>query len=191
MSNKMNNLPMFPLNIFLLVGGVTRLRIFEPRYLKMVGLSSSLGGFIISSNAQNGDQPRWGSWVEIINFDKGDDGVLEIDVKCKSLGHVFNIEQDIDKLQFADISEFEHWSEGDSDDNTLFLSESLSLLFKSNVLLNELYQDKLIENGDWVVSRWLELLPIPFDIKNKFIFNSSFVEAENLVNAIISQENQQ
>ena len=157
----------------------------------MVGLSSSLGGFIISSNAQDDDQPRWGSWVEIINFDKGDDGVLEIDVKCKSLGHVFNIEQDIDKLQFADISEFEHWSEGDSDNNTLFLSESLSLLFKSNVLLNELYQDKFIENGDWVVSRWLELLPIPFDIKNKFIFNSSFVEAENLVNAIISQENQQ
>lgn len=191
MSINMNNLPMFPLNIFLLVGGVTRLRIFEPRYLKMVGLASSLGGFIISSNEQDDDQPRWGSWVEIINFDKGDDGVLEIDVKCKSLGHVFNIEQDIDKLQFADISVFEHWSEGDSDDNALFLSESLSLLFKSNVLLNELYQEKLIENGDWVVSRWLELLPIPFDIKNKFIYNSSFVEAENLVNAIISQENQQ
>jgi len=39
-------LPIFPLPVFLLPGGVTKLRIFEPRYLKMVSTASSGQGFV-------------------------------------------------------------------------------------------------------------------------------------------------
>jgi Lon protease-like protein len=190
MTEKLHNLPLFPLDIFLLVGGMTRLRIFERRYLKMVSLSASLGGFIISSNKQpEGNTTRWGSLVEVVNFDKGEDGILEIDVKCTALISLSNIKQDSDQLHFADFQQFDHWSQGDKDEHEAFLSDSLDMLFKSNKLLNALYPEKLIDNSDWVISRWLELLPIPFDMKNKFIFDSSFSEAKNLVNSIISKEN--
>jgi Lon protease-like protein len=189
MTDKLHNLPLFPLDIFLLVGGMTRLRIFEPRYLKMVSLSSSLGGFIISSNKQEANNEiRWGSLVEVVNFDKGDDGILEIDVRCTALVSLSNIKQDKDQLHFADFYRFDHWSQGNTGQHETFLSDSLKMLFQSNQLLNELYPEKLINNGDWVISRWLELLPIPFAMKNKFIFNSSFSEAQNLVNSIISKE---
>ncbi|WP_160061564.1 LON peptidase substrate-binding domain-containing protein [Psychromonas sp. L1A2] len=189
MTNKTINLPIFPLDIFLLPGGITRLRIFEAKYLKMVGLSSTLGGFIISSNKQDqGDSSRWGSWVEIVNFDNGEDGVLEIDVKCKSLVHLSITESDIDNLQFADVNEISHWSEKNSTSDLILLSESLLSVFENNALLNNLYPNKLTSNPYWVVSRWLELLPIPFDVKNDFVFNSSYMEAKKLVNSIISKE---
>jgi len=190
MTDKLHNLPLFPLDIFLLVGGMTRLRIFERRYLKMISLSASMGGFIISSNKQeDSNATRWGSLVEVVNFDKGEDDILEIDVKCTALVGLSNIEQDSDELHFADYSRFEHWSQGNTDQHEAFLSDSLHMLFKGNKLLDELYPEKLIDNGDWVISRWLELLPIPFDMKNEFIFKSSFSEAQTLVNSIISKEN--
>ncbi|WP_298943365.1 LON peptidase substrate-binding domain-containing protein [uncultured Psychromonas sp.] len=189
MTNKTTNLPIFPLDVFLLPGGITRLRIFEAKYLKMVGLSSTLGGFIISSNKQQHEpSSRWGSWVEIINFDNGDDGVLEIDVKCKSLVELTMVESEIDNLQFASISEINHWSEKQSSTHLILLSESLLSVFENNDLLNDLYSSKLINNPYWVVSRWLELLPIPHDVKHNFVFNSSYVEAKKLVNSIISKE---
>lgn len=189
MTNKTINLPMFPLAIFLLPGGITRLRIFEARYLKMVGISSTLDGFIISPNQQsNANTSRWGSWVEIINFDKGEDGVLEVDVKCKSLVELAVTESDKDNLQFADIQQIHHWSEKQSNTQLILLADSLLSLFESNILLNDLYHHKLTNNPYWVVSRWLELLPIPFDVKNDFVFNSSYVEAKKLVNSIISKE---
>lgn len=188
MTNKTTHLPLFPLDIFLLPAGITRLRIFEARYLKMVSLSTALGGFIIYCNKQEDENiTRWGSWVEIINFDQGNDGVLEIDVKCKSLVELSLLQQEEDNLYFADVKEIKHWSQRHSTTELLLLSDSLNSLFESNILLDNLYTEKLTSNPYWVVSRWLELLPIPIDIKNVFIFESSYIEAKKLINSIISQ----
>ena len=109
-------LPIFPLPVFLLPDGVTKLRIFEPRYLKMVSLASSGQGFVIwlndsSINTDDKDSiMQWGSWVDIINFDKGEDGVLEIEVKCKCLVSISSIVHDKDNLHFGDVSHIDHWS---------------------------------------------------------------------------------
>lgn len=187
MTNKTTHLPLFPLDIFLLPGGMTRLRIFEARYLKMVSLSASLGGFVISCHNQSAEkETRWGSWVEIINFDQGDDGVLEIDVKCKSLVEFSMLQQEKENLQFADVKEIKHWSQKQSK-TVLLLSDSLNSLFENNTLLDNLYAEKLTSNPYWVVSRWLELLPIPIEAKSVFVFESSYVEAKNLINSIVSQ----
>tara|TARA_R110001592_G_scaffold218360_9_gene472371 strand:+ start:3019 stop:3582 length:564 start_codon:yes stop_codon:yes gene_type:complete len=186
MKSETINLPLFPLDIFLLPGGITRLRIFEARYLKMVSLAATVGGFIISCDNQTEQKLiKWGSWVEVINFDQGDDGILEIDVKCKSLVEYSTIQQDKDKLHFVDIKKFKHWSQKQSNADLLLLSGSLQSLFKNNVLLDNLYTEKLTSNPYWVVSRWLELLPIPVDIKNSFVFESSYIEAKKLINSII------
>lgn len=188
MKTKTTNLPVFPLDLFLLPGGITRLRIFEPRYLKMVGLASQLGGFVISSNKQKETQDyRWGSWVEIINFEQGNDGVLEIDVECDCLVKLTELTQDDDKLLFADVEKRAHWSQKSSTTELEPLTDSLKSLFENNQLLKELYQQHLPNNPYWTVSRWLELLPIPFDVKNKFVFDSSYMEAKKLVHSIISQ----
>ena len=205
------NLPIFPLPVFLLPNGITRLRIFESRYLKMVKIATQGQGFVISPNNlhSNTGMPIWGSWVEIINFDQGSDGVLEIDVKSNHLVEISLLEKDNDNLLFGNITIIDHWSDKKAsldmfDENTskrlnensngdlnkdfneiIQLSISLDLLFKNNHLLGNLYQEKSIENSSWVVARWLEFLPLPISVKATFIAKNSYDEAKKLVQSII------
>lgn len=191
-----NNVPLFPISIFLLPGGITRLRIFEQRYLKMVSIASEGIGFVISSPIKEDTDKKgdahWGSWVHIINFDQGEDGVLEIDVKCTALVELPIIDGDQhskeDTLKFCDIRKFSHWSEKKSNGQLSHLSQSLNLLFDDNNLLNDLYQHHKQDSSYWLVARWLELLPIPFNIKSQFVKTYSYREAKQLINSILSND---
>lgn len=180
-------LPLFPLPIFLLPQGVTRLRIFEPRYLRMVGIASQGNGFAILLNT--GNQPKtavnWASWVEIIDFTQGSDGMLNIDVRCKALVDVQSITIEEDNLHFGEVSEKEHWPDIHYDDTTILLSESLTDLFERNRSLKALYRDEHFDNPNWVVARWLELLPVELSVKSTFSQPQSFENAKTLLKEII------
>jgi Lon protease-like protein len=184
-------LPIFPLPVFLLPGGVTKLRIFEPRYLKMVSTASSGQGFVvwlqdkkISANESSTSMP-WGSWVEIINFDQGDDGILEIDVKCKSLVVIKSIVHDANNLHFGDVSRIAHWSEIHANMANGHLARSLASVFAENESLNRLYPKKGLNDDHWVLARWLEILPIELNVKNAFVVCYSFNDAKAFVESVI------
>ncbi|MCF2949796.1 LON peptidase substrate-binding domain-containing protein [Paraglaciecola aquimarina] len=181
------NLPIFPLPVFLLPEGVIRLRIFEPKYLKMVKIASQQNGFVICSDIKGSSKtnPNWGSWVHIINFDQGQDGVLEIDVKCQSLVEVRNMEKDSDSLQFGEITPIYHWSQDDVTNSTSTLSKPLKKLFENNTLLNDLYSEKPTHNTHWVTARWLELLPVDLAIKTAFVEQQGFAQATSFIEDII------
>lgn len=187
MKNKNLNLPIFPLPVFLLPEGITRLRIFETRYLKMIRIAAQGQGFVIClANIEEKIIGKiWGSWVEIINFDQGEDGILEVDIKCKSLVEIGHINRDSDNLHFGDMTYIDHWPETNIDLSTDKLSASLQELFESNALLNDLYPDKKINNPRWVVSRWLEILPMDDNSKTSFIDKTSFKSAKIFVEDII------
>ena len=104
------NLPIFPLPIFILPQGITRLRIFEARYLKMVSLAMKNQGFVIFShdNSEKVNTMKVGSWVEVINFDQGEDGILLIDVRCKCLVDIQAITQDKVNLHHGDVTPKNH-----------------------------------------------------------------------------------
>jgi len=194
-------LPVFPLPIFILPGGVTKLRIFEQRYLKMVKISAANQGFVIfmnnnqvkGANTMDSElvtKTQWGSWVKIINFDQGDDGVLEIEVECTSLVQIKSIEKDEDNLHFGTVSEIEHWSkeatnnEG-TDNENIDLSTSLKNVFAENDILNTLYPKKTLNDVHWVLARWLEILPIELNIKSEFVVKHNIEEAKGFVESII------
>ena len=183
-------LPLFPLPIFLLPDGITRLRIFEQRYLKMVRIASKENGFAILLNDAEADLPEitWASWVEIINFDQGDDGTLIIDVKCKSLLTIHDVTVDKDKLRHAEVSIMPHWPSSEHDNVTQHLSTSLAQVFKQSKDLRTLYQNNFSDQPNWVVARWLELLPVELTIKDIFISTNSLEQAKQLVHNIISAE---
>jgi|TARA_B100000767_G_C19690153_1_gene503644 hypothetical protein len=186
------NLPVFPLPVFLLPKGVTKLRVFEKRYLKMVSLASKGQGFVIwlkgQAIEQTPDNMQWGSWVEIINFDQGDDGVLEIDVMCKSLVMIKNMTTDTDNLHFGNVECTEHWSEMPNSVKNADLSTSLASVFKENENLNELYPQKILNNSHWVLARWLEILPIELNVKNAFVVSYTFKEAKEFVESVIFEK---
>ncbi|MEW6990994.1 LON peptidase substrate-binding domain-containing protein [Colwelliaceae bacterium 6441] len=191
MNNTESLLPIFPLPVFILPGGMTRLRIFEPRYLKMVTIAAKEQGFVIWLNNTEKALPKkqWGSWVNIINFDQGLDGVLEIDVKCHSLVELSRFKKDNANLNFAEARLMSHWSQNSKNNHALSkvnsLSKSLTDVFNNDSTLNEIYDEKLVDNNNWVVARWLELLPIDLTIKASFVLSHSYEKAENFVQSIV------
>lgn len=185
------NLPVFPLPIFLLPDGVTRLRIFEPRYLKMVRMATQNQGFVVLLNDQKDKlyEKNWASWVEIINFDQDQDGLLLIDIKCKALVTLNNVTIDDDKLRHADVSLIEHWPSKEHDETTHQLATSLLEVFEQNEPLNFMYQSTFEDKANWVISRWLELLPVKLSAKSIFADARSYEQAKQFVESIVLSEN--
>ena len=183
------NLPIFPLSVFLLPEGMTKLRIFEPRYLKMVSIALKGQGFIIwaSEDDRTLSNTSWGSWVEVINFDQGSDGVLEIDVKCISLVAIKSLETDSDNLLFGDVTKIAHWSQTKIDISLNELSKCLDDVFANNTDLNDLYLKKETDSAGWVIARWLELLPVNLNIKASFVVEHNFDEAKDFVQSVIDR----
>ncbi len=177
----------FPLPVFLLPDGITRLRIFEPRYLKMVKIATQGQGFVIWLNPKDAEKTmhEWGSWVEVVNFNQGKDGVLEIDVKCKALVDIHSIEKDVDNLHFGMVRETLHWSQGIDNNPVYELGDSLEEVLVNDSMLNELYPQRYAQNTNWVVARWLEILPVNLAVKSAFVNVYDYDEAKHFVQSII------
>ncbi|WP_371377979.1 LON peptidase substrate-binding domain-containing protein [Thalassotalea aquiviva] len=192
------NIPIFPLPIYLLPGGVTRLRIFEQRYLKMVKNVNKTDGFAICyANESETTYPgKWASWVDIIDFKLGEDSVLIIDVQCKQLVTMVSLERDQDTLLHAEVEPKLHWQSDGLDHKSTQITElksQLKKLLDNNASLASLYQhaDANYPNWDpkWVCARWLELLPISYQDKKHFADNSSFHHAVEFLTTLILDEN--
>ena len=195
MLNTMNllTLPIFPLPVFLLPEGKMRLRVFEAKYLSLVSHASTFDGFIIKANSNSAvtGKKLWGSWVDIVDFNKGVDGVLEIDVCCKSLVEIQEIESGLEGLQFAKSIPFKHWANLTTANiqtptNIAFLLERL---INKNEILRSLYPEQKLASPVWVVARWMELLPIELIEKHTFIDKNGFLQAKNFVESVIFENN--
>ena len=184
------DLPIFPLPVFLLPGGMTRLRIFEPRYLKMVKVATQGYGFVIRLKHQDQEKSMtgWGSWVEIINFDQGKDGVLEIDVKCKAIVDIQKVATDNNNLNIGTVCEIPHWSQSIEDNQYSELGQSLTQILMSDSLFRELYSTIFAKNINWVVARWLEILPVNLTVKSRFVSVHNYHQAKGFVQSIINNE---
>ena len=81
----MMRLPLFPLNVYLLPGGILPLRLFEPRYLRMLSLSQAhgFGLCLLGTRREDGQMPllALGTRVEVTDFNQLDDGTLGITVR--------------------------------------------------------------------------------------------------------------
>ncbi len=177
-------LPVFPLPTFLLPHGVSRLRIFEPRYIRMVSEATQNNiGFVLSTY-----QPHlpfqtspWGSWVEIIDFSTLPDGLLAIDVKSKGLVKLQNIEQDEQLLRYGDIKTLEHWEQSSMNSQVQFLAQQLAKIFDDNKEYASLYKTHELSCPNWVCARLLEMLPLDYEQKSQFSEKNSFDQASEFL----------
>ena len=88
--------PIFPLNVNVLPGAFLPLQIFEPRYIDMVRdcLSKAEGFCIVLSKEGDGKNTDFPShhdiatYVEIVDFNQLDNGLLGITVKAVSYTHL-------------------------------------------------------------------------------------------------------
>ena len=114
-SNKLKEIPLFPLNVNLLPEGFMPLQIFEPRYIDMVKLcmSDNLGFVVVLDKYEVGERNKdlsfhsIGTYVEIVDFDKLDNGLLGITAKGKFRVKVLNFNTQEDGLNIAQVEQLE------------------------------------------------------------------------------------
>lgn len=187
---------LFPLPVFLLPGGRTRLRVFEPRYKRLVKESVGETGFVILpyENLPNLDDPlcQWGSLVTIVDFEQGNDGLLHIDVECTEMVKVVDFEIEGDGLKRGELEKTtEHWPLATIDaefalsDDAKRLAENLQMVFEQHAELGDLYDSRDFESARWVCQRWLELLPLKREEQNVFAQSHSFKRAFQFLSSIV------
>lgn len=183
-------LAVFPLPIFLLPGGRTKLRIFEPRYIRLVKESAEAGGFVLSYLQKETEflSSNWGAWVQIVDFETLNDGMLGITIEATQLVELSDFYHDEDKLLNAKVEVLEHWTE------TSFSPESLSQqnikqayteLLQQQTQLAEFYPEPQVQDCSWLIARWLEVLPLNPEVRKKLTHKDSFKLALKTVETII------
>ncbi|MGB0936104.1 MAG: hypothetical protein ACPGTQ_01535 [Colwellia sp.] len=191
MLEKIISLPLLVMPVFILPNGIARLTLFSPLDLKLVSIASQEQGFVllseIESSSLNKSSAGWGSWVEIIDFDYNSLNQLVIKIKCNSLVKLHGHYKGEFKLNYASVSLLEHWPAVNNDPNIDELGGLLKTVFKHNEQFNELYAIKKFEDANWVVSRWLELLPVEKKDKSLFANKASYVQAKSFIEEVIGK----
>ncbi|MBQ4798854.1 LON peptidase substrate-binding domain-containing protein [Pseudoalteromonas sp. MMG006] len=185
----------FPLPIFILPQGYTRLRIFEPRYLNMVKTAlESDTGFVLCTFEH--DTPfnisAQGCLVDIIDFDQDDSGMLLIDVIASKSVQIDDVYQDDQELRHGLISNCStpYWYNDSFTDigEHEKLQVTLQNIFLTNPELSELYKQTHFNELTWVVARWLELLPISIEKKQQLAFETNFDNLLSFLHTVINNE---
>ena len=112
MSDRLSKVPLFPLTVNVLPGGILPLQIFEPKYIDMVkACMSNEVGFIVALTKQSKSLKEnliienfsISTYVEIIDFDLLENGLLGISVKGLHRVEILDIELQEDGLLIADV----------------------------------------------------------------------------------------
>jgi hypothetical protein len=177
---------------FILPNGIARLTLFSPLDLKLVSIASQEQGFVLLPEIERSPSLKsfaegWGSRVDIIDFDYNSLNQLVIKIKCNSLVNIHGYYKGEFKLNYASVSLLEHWPAMNNDPDITELSSLLRTVFKHNEQFNELYAIKRFEDANWVVSRWLELLPVEKKDKSLFANKASYLQAKNFIEEVIGK----
>ncbi|GAB2709239.1 LON peptidase substrate-binding domain-containing protein [Aliiglaciecola aliphaticivorans] len=168
--------PLFPLSAHILPGGVMSLRIFEPRYIRMVKEAcAQQSGFVICMFNTMGDKDLnqhfypIGTFVTVEDFDLLEDGLLGITVKGHFCVTIESVETAKDDLRIGQCHRQESWVPSKPDSQDTIIASKLKEIFDSYPEVDSLYSEPEYENIVWVAYRWLELLPVDADKKQIFL----------------------
>lgn len=183
-------LPLFPLSAHLLPGGIMPLRIFEPRYQRLVTLASEHGFVLCMLDPAQPDALRnmlpIGTRVEIIDFDRLEDGLLGITVRGMERMKIGELRQEPDGLRWGEVTSLPTWpaQEGVEDG---WLVEKLREVFGEYPEYGALYQHPRWHDINWVVQRWIEILPMSPQQKQWLIGEPNCIAALTLLEELVAR----
>ncbi|WP_343860474.1 LON peptidase substrate-binding domain-containing protein [Aliiglaciecola litoralis] len=170
------SLPLFPLSAHVLPGGVMSLRIFEPRYVRMVKEACANGtGFAICMLNAQGDKSNnqhiypLGTYVTVEDFDLLDDGLLGITVKGHRCIRIESITTEEDGLRIGQCRWQDNWKCAIDAETITPMDARLREIFEKYPEVKNLYPSPEFDNPIWVIYRWLELLPVNAEQKQAFL----------------------
>ena len=159
-------LALLPLTLHLMPGGKVPLRIFEPRYIRMVSEASHCGiGFGIGmldelDEAGHSDLFTLGTRVNIIDFYTLEDGLLGLTVEAADRFHILQLEREADGLLQAEVGLLDNWQSCTLSPTEQVLSDKLQEVFAEYPELADLHPAPRWGDAAWVTQRWLEVLPL-------------------------------
>ncbi|QDE31551.1 MULTISPECIES: LON peptidase substrate-binding domain-containing protein [Shewanella] len=193
-------IPLFPLTICLLPQGYTQLRIFEPRYKRLVSesLKSDTGFGLCMLADDNKTILPIGTLTKIIDFETLEDGLLGISVQGQQAFTIDQITIEPDGLKRADVSLIDTWPSDIIEPQTS-QSQIASIEHKKDkVLSNTLkqilqqypqhlahYTEENFNDISWVCQRWLEIIPLSSKEKYQCINSHDHQLAKSLLIDII------
>jgi len=160
-------LALFPLSSFLLPRGKLKLRVFEPRYIRLVkeAMSNKRDFAIATLNpfvSQNHPDRILNQIckVKIEDFEALPDGLLGITLHGVGRYSITERWQEHDKLHVAQVTPQSDWHVDALPDDFAPLAASFARLLKDYPQLAELYPEPELQDASWLAGRWLELLPM-------------------------------
>ncbi|MCM2678313.1 LON peptidase substrate-binding domain-containing protein [Echinimonas agarilytica] len=163
---------LFPLTAHVLPGGMLPLRIFEPRYVRMVKEAASGGRKICMCMLDASAKPDTlmnmfplATEIEIVDFDALPDGLLGITVRGIRKRRLNRVWAEPDGLKVGFTEAVEDWHPVELPSELYELAEQLRMLYEENESLHKLALEFDEHNATWLCHRWLELLPLNPDDK--------------------------
>ncbi len=182
--------PLFPLNTVLFPGGPLPLRIFEPRYLGLVSkcLKNDMpfGVLLIRDGGETGPATTHnvGTLARITDWYQGSDGLLGITAIGEQRFRLIASERQDDGLNIGDVEML------DNEPSTPLPEEYQEMAaILAGVLddLGRLYEslDRHFDDASWVTSRFVEILPIDLEEKQRCLEQSDPVERLQIVRKLL------
>jgi len=166
---------LFPLHTVLFPGGALPLRVFEHRYLDMIGkamrTNDNFGICLISQGKEVGEAAEIfaiGTLAEVSYFQQLKDGCLGITVRGVQRFRILHSEIEPNQLTVADIELIPPEPSQPLPGQYQFLVDKLKKIFQQLghpfISLPKYYED-----AAWVGARLTELLPIPLQQKQQML----------------------
>lgn len=168
-------LPLFPLSSVVLPGGLSALRLFEPRYLDMVSEclrhDSGFGICLIRHGGEAGEPALpygTGTEVRIVDWDRQPDGLLGITVRGRHKIRVRDLEVESNQLVVARVVALPPEPAEPVPEHCRALVEILRrMLAQLEPIVR--YDEPQWDNASWVGSRLTELLPLPARVRQYLV----------------------
>lgn len=200
MNRVIKNLPLFPLSGHVLPGGTMRLRIFEPRYLRMVrdvcaqGDDGRIGMCMYNEHGsveQNTHIHPVATLARVIDFEHCDDGLLGITVEGVEACEIKQIKVDEDGLRCGEVEVINQWQETPLEQHHQHLADRLCQVYAEYPELGKCPSDDRLSRADWVCQRWLELLPLNAEVKQELLREPSCEPTLDYLNGLIHESEKQ
>lgn len=184
-------IPLFPLNTVLFPGGPLPLRIFEARYLDMISAcvknDSPFGVLLIREGGEAGPATTHdiGTLARIVDWYQGSDGLLGVTAIGEQRFRVISSFRQDDGLNVGEVEILD-------DEPPTPLPEEYREM--ANILagvlddLGRLYEslDRQMDDAGWVTSRFVEILPIELEQKQRCLEQSDPVERLQIVRDLLA-----
>ncbi|MCS3457072.1 Lon protease-like protein [Aeromonas sp. BIGb0405] len=182
-------LALFPLSAHLLPGGIMPLRIFEPRYQRMIAEAGDAGFGLCMWDSRQGDELRnmypIATRVRIIDFDMLPDGLLGITVQGVERLRIQRLWQEPDGLRVGEVEQLPLWQCGRLPRDQRNLAQALREVFSDYPEYAALYREPDWDDACWVAQRWIEVLPIPPEQKQWLMACEDYHPALSLLSNLL------